>query len=71
MNNFSCKGCPTRTPGCHGYCEKYLKEKAEYEALKEKHTKENLLRGNLEEQRFRAVQKAYRHHRKKIGNGKG
>lgn len=32
-----CKDCvpPTRHPGCHGTCEQYLKEKAEYEKQKE------------------------------------
>ena len=28
-----CKGCDSRFPGCHSQCEKYLKEKAEYDAL--------------------------------------
>ena len=32
-----CKNCvpPKRHPGCHGTCEQYLKEKAEYERQKE------------------------------------
>ena len=32
-----CKDCvpPTRYPGCHDKCEKYIKEKAEYERQKE------------------------------------
>ena len=32
-----CKNCgpPQRHPGCHGTCEQYLKEKAEYEKQKE------------------------------------
>lgn len=32
-----CKDCvpPTRYPGCHDKCNKYLKEKAEYEKQKE------------------------------------
>lgn len=31
-----CKNCvpPQRHPGCHGTCEQYLKEKAEYEKQK-------------------------------------
>lgn len=32
--NFSCKGCPNRYPGCHGKCEKYIREKAEFEERK-------------------------------------
>lgn len=32
-----CKDCvpPTRYPGCHAKCSKYLEEKAEYEKQKE------------------------------------
>lgn len=32
----SCLGCTERHPGCHGHCERYLKEKAKDEELKEK-----------------------------------
>lgn len=31
---FTCKDCPKRYPGCHGKCEKYQKEKADWEAIK-------------------------------------
>lgn len=36
MTIFSCKGCvpPTRYPGCHSECPKYLEEKAKHDALK-------------------------------------
>ena len=26
-----CKDCPDRHPGCHGHCERYKKERAEYD----------------------------------------
>lgn len=29
----SCKDCADRHPGCHGHCERYLKEKAEHDDL--------------------------------------
>ncbi|MBQ0112161.1 MAG: hypothetical protein KBT03_03435 [Bacteroidales bacterium] len=29
-----CYQCPDRTPGCHSKCEKYLQQKAEWEATK-------------------------------------
>lgn len=29
-----CKDCTDREPGCHGICETYLKQKAEYDAQK-------------------------------------
>lgn len=31
---FTCKGCPDRYPGCHDHCDKYKREKAEYEKRK-------------------------------------
>ena len=65
--SFSCKGCPTRTPGCHDKCEKYQKEKAEHEAMKDKRNKENAIRCGLNEQTFHAIGKALRGHGRKMG----
>lgn len=31
---FTCKGCQTRRPACHDHCEKYKREKTEYEKRK-------------------------------------
>lgn len=32
---FTCgKDCPNRQPGCHGKCEKYKRERAEYDKKK-------------------------------------
>lgn len=31
---FTCKDCPNRYPACHDKCEKYQREKAEWEAEK-------------------------------------
>ena len=31
---FTCKDCPNRYPGCHGKCEKYQKERAEWDRIK-------------------------------------
>lgn len=38
-----CKGCPDRAPHCHGKCERYLKERAELDALNEKIRKDRLV----------------------------
>lgn len=38
--SFTCKDCPDRYPGCHGKCEKYQKEKSEYERIKTKFSNE-------------------------------
>lgn len=32
---FSCKDCKDRFPGCHGTCETYKQEKAEFDRKKE------------------------------------
>ena len=29
-----CKDCPDRYPGCHGSCEKYIEQRAAYDAEK-------------------------------------
>ena len=65
--SFTCKGCPDRTPGCHGTCEKYQKEKREHDALKAKWNAENAIRCGLEEQKYKAVSKAVKTLRRKPG----
>ena len=60
--NFSCKGCTDRTPGCHGHCERYQKEKAEWDAIKEKQNRANAIRCGLNEQTFKAIGKMQRAH---------
>ena len=40
--NYSCKGCPDRTVGCHSICPKYLEEKRiNEEQLEEKRIQNN------------------------------
>lgn len=36
---FTCKDCEARYPGCHAKCEKYLAEKASWEATKKERDK--------------------------------
>ena len=55
--DFSCKGCGNRYPGCHGNCETYKAERAEYDKLKEKHDFEKKINGGLYQQRDKAVHK--------------
>lgn len=43
----ACKDCVERHPGCHGHCERYLKEKAEHDALSAKR------RESLEYEKYR------------------
>ena len=56
--DFSCKGCGNRYPGCHGNCETYKAERAEYDKLKAKHDFEKKINGGLYQQRSRSVKKA-------------
>ena len=67
----SCKGCAERTPGCHGHCEKYLKAKAEWDAMKEKENREKAIRYGLNEQAFNAIGKAVRRRGGKRGDSRG
>lgn len=60
MNNFTCKDCGNRHPGCHGQCEKYQKEKATYEERKAALTKELVVQGGLNAQRNNGIRKAKR-----------
>lgn len=41
----SCIDCLDRHVGCHAECEKYQKEKADYERVKAKRDRENLYDG--------------------------
>lgn len=41
---FSCKVCAEREVGCHGWCEKYLNEKADHERRKQEKQKDDEMR---------------------------
>jgi hypothetical protein len=67
MPIFSCRNCvpPERHPGCHGTCAKYLKEKAEYDALKEADDKKKQVQNGLTAQRNKVYYRAMKHRRTK------
>ncbi len=65
--DFTCKGCPVRTPGCHGTCEKYQKEKKDHEERKAKQNMENAIRCGLDEQKNKAIYRAVKTNRRKWG----
>lgn len=45
LNIFTCgSDCPNRKPGCHDHCEKYQKERAEYNRRKEELNKDREVR---------------------------
>lgn len=60
-----CHGCmaPKRHPGCHDHCPEYRKEKAEHDAMREADHKRRETIHNLNDQRYKAVTKAVKHHR--------
>ena len=62
-----CKECvaPKRHPGCHGTCEEYLAERAEYEKQKEIYDHSRRVRSELYNQRAIRVSKALRRHGRK------
>lgn len=63
-----CKECvaPKRHPGCHGTCEEYLAERAEYEKQKEIYEQSRRVRNELYNQRAIRVSKALRRHGRKL-----
>lgn len=52
-----CKDCPDRYPGCHGKCEKYIKERADYDAKRAEARKKYNIASGLAEQRFDGIRK--------------
>lgn len=54
----ACKGCDSIFPGCHSQCEKYKREKAEYDRLMDTERQRKSTRQGLICQRSAAVKKA-------------
>jgi len=52
-----CKDCADRVPGCHGTCEKYLKQKAEHDAEKAEAKKKLDVISGLNESRYNTIHK--------------
>lgn len=52
-----CRGCkpPKRNPYCHTNCPEYLKEKAEWEELRQKDEQQKQIDYELDSQREKAV----------------
>lgn len=59
-----CQFCvaPKRYPGCHGSCQEYLKEKAEYDERKAQADKQRKVKGDIYSQRSERVTKVIRKH---------
>ena len=58
-----CHKCPDRVadPNCHGYCEKYKRQKAEYEETKAEMDKQAKIQNGLSGQSIDGVGKATHH----------
>lgn len=65
---YSCKGCTERTPGCHGSCEKYKADKAEYEKLKAEHDRMKSIQSGLDQHLSREYARHIKAKRKHWGN---
>ena len=68
MATFSCRDCvaPKRHPGCHGTCQEYLAEKAEYDRLKTAYDKERDIACAITCARDNRVYKAMRNRIRKV-----
>lgn len=64
-----CLGCVDRQPLCHGVCEKYKTQKAEYEATKEKQNKQKAVRAGLDASLYASVERTAKrtHYRDRKG----
>lgn len=62
-----CRYCqaPKRNPGCHGSCEEYLTERAEYDRLKAIHDQQRSIDIGIVQQRGERVYKALKCRRNK------
>ena len=67
MAIICCKDCvaPKRHPGCHGHCEEYVAERAEYDRLKAIHDKERSITLGIYANRSEKVYKAFKDRRNK------
>ena len=52
-----CQNCPDRYPGCHSHCEKYIQEKAEYDATMAEKRKEAEIRNGLNSFLYNSIEK--------------
>ena len=62
-----CRYCqtPKRHPGCHGACEEYITERAEYDRLKAIYDRERDINIGIVQQRGDSVYKALKNRRNK------
>ena len=57
FNITCCKDCTDRHPGCHGKCEKYIQQRADYDAQKAEARKKYDIACGLYEQRSDSIYK--------------
>lgn len=64
-----CKDCPDRIPGCHGSCEKYKQEKAEYDATMEEQNRKKAVKAGLDASLYASVERTAKrtHYRDRKG----
>ena len=59
------RGCPDRHPYCHSKCEKYIRQKAEYQETMDEVRKKTATKNNLYQAKCDGVHKATKHERYK------
>ena len=62
-----CRDCPDRHPCCHGHCEKYIQERAEYDETMAQKRKETDIRNGLNSVLYDSIERTnkYIHYRNK------
>ncbi len=56
-----CKDCPERHPGCHATCEKYINQRAEYDAYKEEQRKQMEIKHGLNAFLYESIERTNKH----------
>lgn len=56
-----CYQCPNRHPCCHSSCEKYIKEKAEYDAKVSELKKQKNIQQGLNEYKYDGMHQVTKH----------
>lgn len=62
----TCKNCEDRTVGCHSTCERYIKAKAEHDAIREAEYELKTKARAVNSVRYGSLEKQWRGHGKKF-----
>ena len=68
---WCCKDCQERHYACHGHCEKYIQQKAEYERLKAEANHKSATKAGLDRHVITTIDRANRRYGNRRTKGWG